>query len=159
MGPTLLTEVYEVVSEEVYPVAIEYLRDNSVYLQMEQVGIQEPKLLVDEIITNFDNSASLTPQQVLSSSIVNNTLSMQSFATDLQSLILNYYSASNFPFQIDQLQNTYLNQISDSVEALAIINGCETAKASYLYWGDSLNTNYWDNNIYSRFYSDDIIYY
>ncbi|MFT4095360.1 MAG: hypothetical protein QM640_17160 [Niabella sp.] len=145
----LQTEVNEAVAEEVLPVAIAYLEENGFNEQIAQIGL-DPEPVIDQIVVDINNASAQTPEQILSSFSINQSLSFQTFTEDIQYVIENT-PVTSFESQINNLKNLYLNQITYSVEALAIINGCETAKSSFAYWNIETNTNYWDNVITENF--------
>lgn len=147
---TLENEINYAVAEEVLPVSVSYLKDIGFYQQIEEVGIEDPAILVNQIVNDIYNNVSIGNDRYINEVISETSLNFQNFVPDLKYLLENGTS-SNIISEINNLKNAYLSQITDSVEALAIINGCETAKASFAYWSNSTNTNYWDNIVLNNF--------
>ncbi|WP_330974081.1 hypothetical protein [Niabella digestorum] len=147
----LQNEINQAVAEEVLPVSISYLQGNGFYQQFEEVGIQDPESIINSVADDIYETPSFSNETYLNEISFGKTLAFKNFVSDLKNLIESG-SSSNLLSQIDQLKNSYLQQITDEVEALAIINGCETAKASFEYWNSTTNTTYWDDvvtNIFS----------
>lgn len=143
-------QINAAVTHEVIPVSISYLQNNGFYERIQQEGIEDPEFVVSRVVDEIYNSASFSSEKYVEKISSGQSSSFQGFVVDLRRLIENVAS-STFLSQIEQLEESYLSRTTDAVEALAIINGCETAKASFEYWSDISNTTSWDNIVTNDF--------
>jgi hypothetical protein len=149
----LRDEINTVVAEEVLPISISYLEQNGFYNDFYSAGIDNPQLLINEVVNGIYNNAAFSNDEYITQVFSDNSASFRNFIPALRSLIENEWSSSDLFLKIDALKDLYLSQTTDQTEALAIINGCETAKASFNYWNDPFNTSNWDATILSSFNS------
>jgi hypothetical protein len=149
----LRDEINSIVASEVLPISVSYLEQNGFYNDFYSAGINNPQLLINQVVNGIYSNAVFSNTEYVNSVISTNSINFQNFVPALRSLIENEWSSVDLFSKIDALKNSYLSQTTDEIEALAIINGCETAKASYTYWNNSVNTNNWDATILYSFNS------
>lgn len=149
----LRDEINTIVAEEVLPISISYLEQNGFYNDFYSAGINNPQLLINQVVEGIYNNAAFSNTEYVNEVISANSISFQNFVSALKSLIENEWSSGDLFSKIDSLKNLYISQTTDEIEALAIINGCETAKASFTYWNDPVNTTNWDATILYSFNS------
>ena len=149
----LRDDINRVVAEEVVPISISYLEANGYYNDFYSVGINNPQVLINQVVQGIYNNAAFSNDEYVNQVITQNSSNFRNFVPALKSLIENNWSSSDFFSSIDALKDSYLSQTTNDIEALAIINGCETAKASHTYWNDPVNTTNWDATILYSFNS------
>jgi hypothetical protein len=149
----LRDEINAVVADEVIPTSISYLEQNGYYNEFYSIGINNPQIFISDVVDGIYNNAAFSNDQYINQLISTNSANFQNFVPALKSLIETDWLNSGLSSKIDSLKYSYLSQTSDPIEALAIINGCETAKSSFTYWNDPVNATNWDAAILYSFNS------
>lgn len=149
----LRDEINTVVAEDILPISISYLEQNGYYNDFYSAGINNPQFFVNEVVDGIYNNAAFSNPEYINEAISENSLNFKNFIPALKNLIENEWSSNDLFSKIDALKASYLSQTTDQIEALAIINGCETAKASFTYWNNPVNTANWDATILYNFNS------